>query len=180
MNSIDLVREFHARFKQRNCDAPSIDSPIVNDLRIALLTEEVDELHDALRAGDPVAVLDALTDIQYVLDGSYLSLGFAHLKDAALAEVHRSNMSKLGADGEPVYLPGGKVTKGPNYRPPNLERIVRRDRERREQQAACSHAWENINEARPAFQHCIRCDSFRAMPKDTTTRPSPSRGRGSR
>jgi predicted HAD superfamily Cof-like phosphohydrolase len=136
MNSLDLVREFHARFKQPVNAKPTLDNEAVNVLRIKLIAEELQELAESLgvkldysidegwHKPDPVECLDALTDLQYVLDGSYLSLGFAHLKDAALQEVHRSNMSKLGADGEPVYLPNGKVTKGPAYSPPNLLQLL--------------------------------------------------------
>ena len=47
------------------------------------------------------------------------------------AEVQRANMSKLGADGRPIFsrgmqldgYPEGKVLKGPGYSPPNLARI---------------------------------------------------------
>jgi predicted HAD superfamily Cof-like phosphohydrolase len=122
--SLDLVREFHECFGQPNADAPMVTNAEINRLRVALLREELDELEMALAAGDAVETLDALTDLQYVLDGSYLQLGFAHVKDAALAEVHRSNMSKLGADGRPVYREDGKVTKGPNYSPPNLGALL--------------------------------------------------------
>lgn len=122
--SIDLVREFHAAFGQDDANSPRIDDGKANELRISLLDEELEELCAALRARDPVAVLDALTDIQYVLDGAYLQLGFASVKDAALAEVHRSNMSKLGADGKPVHREDGKILKGPNYSPPNLAPLV--------------------------------------------------------
>lgn len=121
---MDMVREFHRVFGQSIASTPHVNDAHINRLRIALLREELDELEAALDAGDPLETLDALTDIQYVLDGSYLSLGFAGVKDAALAEVHRSNMSKLGDDGLPVYLPNGKVTKGPRYSPPDLTRFV--------------------------------------------------------
>lgn len=123
--SIQLVREFHAAFGQPDADAPNIDDETTNQLRVALLREELDELQDALNARDPVAVLDALTDLQYVLDGAYLQLGFAAVKDVALAEVHRSNMSKLGDDGKPVLREDGKILKGERYVAPDLTRIVR-------------------------------------------------------
>lgn len=124
LNSIELVREFHDAFDQENHNEPNLDNDATNQLRIALLQEELDELKEALRDRDAVAVLDALTDLQYVLDGAYLQLGFADHKDAALAEVHRSNMSKLGEDGQPVLRADGKITKGPNYQPPNIEAVM--------------------------------------------------------
>jgi predicted HAD superfamily Cof-like phosphohydrolase len=84
----------------------------------------LDELTEALKAKDPVGALDALTDLQYVLDGTYLSLGLASLKGKAFDEVHRSNMSKLGADGKPIYREDGKVLKGPDYSPPDLGQFI--------------------------------------------------------
>ena len=124
MNSIELVREFHRVFGQPDKESPDVTDPAVNQLRVNLILEELDELCDALRARDPVETLDALTDLQYVLDGSYLQLGFASVKDAALAEVHRSNMSKLDANGQPVRREDGKIIKGPNYSPPNLAALI--------------------------------------------------------
>ena len=124
MNSVNLVREFHETYSQSIADAPNVCDSKLNDLRISLLGEELDELAAALASHDTIATLDALTDLQYVLDGAYLSLGFHRVKDAALAEVHRSNMSKLGEDGRPVYREDGKIMKGPNYSPPNLRAVL--------------------------------------------------------
>jgi predicted HAD superfamily Cof-like phosphohydrolase len=128
MKSIELVREFHEVFGQAIAPGPSIGDGQLNDLRVALLDEELDELAVALQHGDPVATLDALTDLQYVLDGAYLSLGFHAVKDAALAEVHRSNMSKLDSNGGPIYREDGKILKGENYSPPDLARVLERRR----------------------------------------------------
>lgn len=134
--SLDLVREFHKRFGQAIEDDPHVDNTDRNTLRIDLLAEELVELAEALGLKleftyvadglptDPVAALDALTDLQYVLDGAYLSLGFHRVKDAALAEVHRSNMSKLGEDGKPVLRDDGKILKPPGYSPPNLAQFI--------------------------------------------------------
>lgn len=136
MTSLDMVREFHERFGQVVNDEPSLGDERLNSLRVDLIAEELCELAEALgckieftwEAYDlptkTIAALDALTDLQYVLDGAYLSLGFAHLKDAALAEVHRSNMSKLGADGRPVLRDDGKILKGPGYSPPDLATVL--------------------------------------------------------
>lgn len=122
--SMALVAEFHERFGQVINDEPTVDDDDLSTLRVALLQEELCELQDALIARDPVATLDALADLTYVLNGAYLSLGFHRYKDAAMAEVHRSNLSKLGADGKPVYRADGKVTKGPSYSPPDLETVL--------------------------------------------------------
>jgi len=125
MKSIEMVREFHVAFRQPILDKPDVFDKKVNRLRLSLLDEELCELESALDAGDVVGTLDALTDLQYVLDGAYLSLGLSHLKDAALAEVHRSNLSKLDSEGKPTYREDGKVTKGPRYSPPDLAAVIR-------------------------------------------------------
>ena len=93
-------------------------------MRLAILEEEVAELRAAVEAGDLVEVLHALCDIQYVLDGTFLEFGLHPVKEAAFAEVHASNMSKLGADGRPVLREDGKVLKGPNFRRPQLGPFV--------------------------------------------------------
>lgn len=124
--TLEQVREFHETYGLPVEAAPGIDDPKTNTLRINLLAEELDELKEALEAGDLVEVLDALTDLQYVLDGAYLSFGLHAVKQAAFDEVHRSNMSKLGADGKPIRRPeDGKVLKGPNFFEPDLAQFVK-------------------------------------------------------
>lgn len=122
-SSLDMVAEFHEVFEQPDLATPCLTNQAVNELRIALLREELRELEEAIEARDPVAVLDALTDLQYVLDGAYISLGFAPWKQAALEEVHRSNLSKLW-DGEVRKFPNGKVMKSPSYRAPDLKKVL--------------------------------------------------------
>lgn len=94
-------------------------------LRLQLCQEELAELAQALADQDLVECLDALCDMRYVADGTTLSLGLAPVFMSAFAAVHRSNMSKLDADGNPVIDPAGRVVKGPNYARPDLRRYVR-------------------------------------------------------
>lgn len=122
--SIEYASEFHQKYACETHDQPHISNEALNNLRLSLLKEELGELEEALKNRDKTKVLDALTDLQYVLDGAYLALGFHHLKDAALEEVHRSNLSKLGEDGKPIRRADGKVLKGPNYFAPNLSQFV--------------------------------------------------------
>lgn len=123
--TVQAVQEFHEAFDLPVRSQPSINDPKTNLLRINLLAEELEELQEALDEGDIVEVLDALTDLQYVLDGAYLSFGLHHVKQAAFDEVHRSNMSKLGADGKPIRRPeDGKVLKGPDYFKPDLSQFI--------------------------------------------------------
>lgn len=120
-STLDRVKIFHETYGLPVKGVPDISDDKTNILRVGLLEEEVQELKEALEAGDIVEVLDALTDIQYVLDGAYLSFGLSHLKEVAFAEVQRSNLSKLGADGKPIRRESdGKVMKGPNYSAPDI------------------------------------------------------------
>lgn len=124
-DTLKCVQEFHEAFDLPVKGRPDISDPKTNQLRINLLAEELEELKDALAQGNVVEVLDALTDLQYVLDGAYLSFGLQDVKHAAFAEVHRSNMSKLGADGKPVRRESdGKVLKGPDYFKPDLSQFI--------------------------------------------------------
>jgi len=123
IDTLDAVREFHEKCDQPIHHLPYLDDEEVNELRLDLLYEELNELKTALKDGNEAAVLDALTDIQYVLDGTYLSLGFHGMKEAAFREIHRSNLSKL-ENGKVLKRADGKVLKGKSYRPPNLAPIL--------------------------------------------------------
>ncbi len=123
--TLEQVEEFHNTYGLPVLDEPSISDQKTNELRINLLAEELDELKESLEQGDAVETLDALIDLQYVLDGAFLSLGMAHLKQPAFDEVHRSNMSKLGADGKPIRRESdGKVLKGPDYFRPDIAQFL--------------------------------------------------------
>lgn len=124
-STLERVQIFHETYGLPVEDKPTLSDPKTQELRINLLAEEVQELKEALENNDLVEVLDALTDIQYVLDGAYLSFGLQDLKETAFAEVQRSNMSKLGEDGKPIRRESdGKVMKGPNYFAPDLKVLL--------------------------------------------------------
>jgi predicted HAD superfamily Cof-like phosphohydrolase len=115
-SAYDKVLEFHQTYGAAvNIGIDDWDN---NKLRIDLISEELQELVDALTAEDPTAVADALTDLAYVVNGAAISFGID--LDTCMAEVHRSNMTKLGEDGLPIYREDGKVMKGPNFEPPQL------------------------------------------------------------
>ena len=125
-STLEMVQEFHETYGLPVENTPNINDEKTNALRINLLAEELDELKEALEDGNMVEVLDALTDLQYVLDGAYLSFGLQDQKMAAFTEVHRSNMSKLGEDGKPIRRESdGKVLKGPNYFKPDLVQFIK-------------------------------------------------------
>lgn len=124
-DSIDMVREFHIAFELWDHTRESVGMPShkVRLGRVQGLTEEVAELALALGNDDMVKTLDALCDIQYFLDGTFIALGLDGVKDEAFAEVHRSNMTKL-FKGKPVRDVSGRVQKGPDYEPPELGDVL--------------------------------------------------------
>lgn len=95
-----------------------------SELRIRLHREETKELVDALEAGDLIGAARELADVVYVAYGTAHSLGLP--LDALIAEVHRANMSKFGPDDRPVLDEGGKVLKGPHFRPPDIRWVLDR------------------------------------------------------
>lgn len=90
-------------------------------LRLQLIQEELTELTESLASGDLHNAARELSDIQYVLDGTYLALGLRDLKLPVFRAVHRANMSKLGAGGQPIHNEAGRVVKGPDFVPPTEE-----------------------------------------------------------
>lgn len=123
--TLEQVTEFHETYGLPVRAEQDISCEQTKALRINLLAEELDELKEALANNDTLETLDALIDLQYVLDGAFISFGLHHVKDAAFEEVHRSNMSKLGEDGKPIRRPeDGKVMKGPNYFKPDLAQFI--------------------------------------------------------
>jgi predicted HAD superfamily Cof-like phosphohydrolase len=92
-------------------------------LRLDLIEEEWGELLAACAASDLIGAVDALGDLTYVIYGMAIEMGVN--LDNILDEIQRSNMSKLGEDGQPIYRDDGKVLKGPNYSPPDLASILR-------------------------------------------------------
>ena len=123
--TLEMVQEFHETYGLPVENEQTTGSKQTKELRINLLQEELDELKEALENDDYVETLDALIDLQYVLDGAFLSFGMQNVKGAAFSEVHRSNMSKLGEDGKPIRREGdGKVMKGPNYFKPDIAQFI--------------------------------------------------------
>lgn len=151
----DMVREFHQAFDVTDEARPCVPEPRsyvgastllrgarnalldalaifrdaaaqdVRALRLALITEELAELAQAADERDAESALDALCDLQYVLDGTVLAFGMDGVADEAFRRVHASNMSKLGDDGKPIRNEFGKVTKGPYYVPVSLGDLVK-------------------------------------------------------
>ena len=107
---VKSLLEFNEAFEIPRLDEPAIGPQELVELRIKLLSEEVQEYAEAARTGDLVEVLDALADIGYILAGTIINHGMQHIFDEAFAEVHRSNMAKL-VDGKVLRREDGKVMK---------------------------------------------------------------------
>tara|TARA_B100000795_G_C22501595_1_gene324199 strand:+ start:157 stop:528 length:372 start_codon:yes stop_codon:yes gene_type:complete len=122
MSNFKKVKIFMKTFNQEVKNQPSFSSDKINKLRFDLIEEELDELKVAMQNKDLLEVADALTDILYVTYGAGHAFGIN--LDNCFDEVQKSNMSKLGDDGKPIYNENGKVMKGPNYFKPNLSKFL--------------------------------------------------------
>lgn len=126
MTNYEKVKEFMTIFAQKVEKHPSLADYNTAMLRLNLIYEEYTELEDAVAEKDLTGIADALTDILYVTYGTGLAYGID--LDKCFEEVHRSNMSKLGLDGKPMYRDDGKVLKGPNYTQPDLKAVLDKQR----------------------------------------------------
>ena len=122
MTNFQKVGLFMKTFGQEIKTKPSLSSEKINNLRINLINEELEELKYAIKNNDLKETIDALTDILYVTYGAGHAFGVD--LDKCFEEVQNSNMSKLGDDGKPIYNESGKVMKGPNYFKPDLSKFV--------------------------------------------------------
>ncbi|WP_440909136.1 phosphoribosyl-ATP diphosphatase [Candidatus Pelagibacter sp.] len=122
MTNFKKVGIFMNTFGQEVKNKASFSTDKINQLRCDLIEEELNELKEAMSNKDLVEVADALTDLLYVTYGAGHAFGID--LDQCFDEVQKSNMSKLGEDGKPIYNDAGKVMKGPNYFKPNLSKFI--------------------------------------------------------
>ena len=124
-NELNAVAKFHNAFGIESADSPIANIPSQTVLlRYKLMKEENEEYLDAAQKNDLVEVADALGDMLYILCGTILSHGMQYKITEVFNEIQRSNMSKLGDDGKPIYREDGKVLKGPNYFKPDIKSIL--------------------------------------------------------
>ena len=120
---VKALLEFNESFEIPKLDVPGLGPNELIELRIKLLTEEVQEYAEAARSGDLVEVLDALADIGYILAGTIINHGMQAIYDDAFNEVHRSNMAKL-VNGKVIRREDGKVLKPEGWQPPQLAKFL--------------------------------------------------------
>ena len=123
MTNFEKVGLFMKTFGQEVKTKPGLSDEKINQLRIDLIVEELNEFRDAIKNNDLKEAADALTDILYVTYGAGHAFGVD--LDKCFDEVQQSNMSKLGQDGKPIYNEAGKVMKGPNYFKPDLSKFLK-------------------------------------------------------
>ena len=123
MTNFEKVGLFMKTFNQEVKVSSSLGTEKINSLRISLISEELEELKQAISEKNITEVADALTDILYVTYGAGHAFGID--LDRCFDEVQNSNMSKLGKDGKPIFNEFGKVMKGPNYFKPDLSKYIK-------------------------------------------------------
>ena len=121
---MNAVKDFHDTFGLSYNDSPTVtlEKKII-ELRYNLMKEENEEYIEAARKNDIIEVADALGDMLYILCGTIIEHGMSDIIEDVFDEIQKSNMSKLGADGKPIYRKDGKVMKGPNYFKPNFSKF---------------------------------------------------------
>ena len=122
MTNFQKVGIFMKTFGQEVKNKAELGDEKLNQLRISLINEELDELKTAIKDNNILEVADALTDILYVTYGAGHSFGVD--LDKCFDEGQNSNMSKLDENGKPIYNEFGKVMKGPNYYKPDLSKFI--------------------------------------------------------
>ena len=122
MTNFEKVGKFMKTFGQEVKSKSSLSSDKINNLRVSLIVEELEELKQAIDQKDLLEVADALTDLLYVTYGAGHAFGIN--LDKCFEEVQNSNMSKLDENGKPIYNEHGKVMKGPNYFKPDLSKFL--------------------------------------------------------
>ena len=124
---IECVEEFHEIYKLGNSKNPI--GKLENEkekLRFELMKEENEEYLEAAEKGNVIEIADALGDMLYIVCGTIIEHGMQNVIEEVFEEIHKSNLSKLDENGKPIYREDGKVIKGPNYFPPNIEKIMKK------------------------------------------------------
>ncbi len=126
-NKLKAVKDFHEAFGLGIKESPIAKlSEKKLKLRFDLMAEENEEYLEAAKNNDLVEVADALGDMLYILCGTILEHGMQYKIEEVFNEIQKSNMSKLGGDGKPIYREDGKVLKGPNYFEPDILKILKK------------------------------------------------------
>jgi predicted HAD superfamily Cof-like phosphohydrolase len=123
---IEQLEEFHKAYGVAMNESLAVPPTAAQAIRGKLQVEEAEEIGAAIERGDLVEIADGVIDTLYIAIGTAVTYGFQHKLPELFDAVHKSNMSKLGPDGKPIYREDGKVMKGPNFKPPteDIKRIL--------------------------------------------------------
>ncbi len=123
--TIEAVEKFHDAFGIKNHYEPTVALTEAEiELRFNLMESENEEYLEAAKSGGLVEVADAIGDQLYSLCGTILRHGLQHKIAEVFQEIQRSNMSKLDAEGKPIYREDGKVLKSELYFRPDIKSIL--------------------------------------------------------
>ena len=124
-HQIEAVKIFHEIYKLSYKENPTTEIGLDKiKLRFNLMAEENQEYLQAAKNNDLVEVADALGDMLYILCGTIIEHGMQDKIEEIFDETQKSNLSKLGEDGKPIYRNDGKVMKGPNYFKPDISKVL--------------------------------------------------------
>lgn len=121
MSNFDKVKEFNRIFKTVYNDTPTTIKGDQRVLKYKLMAEELREVKEAMDAEDLPEIAKELSDLLYVVYGAADAYGIPI--DECFAEVHRSNMSKLDKDGNPIFRTDGKILKSELYEPADMKKF---------------------------------------------------------
>lgn len=121
MSNFDKVKEFNRVFKTVYNDTPTTIKGDQRVLKYKLMAEELREVKEAMDAEDLPEIAKELSDLLYVVYGAADAYGIPI--DECFAEVHRSNMSKLDKDGNPIFRTDGKILKSELYEPADMKKF---------------------------------------------------------
>jgi predicted HAD superfamily Cof-like phosphohydrolase len=123
-SKIKSVETFHDVFQIGNASSPVLIDERDYTLRYNLIKEENEEYLDACKNGDLTEIADALGDQLYILFGTILKHGLQHKIEEVYDEIHRSNMSKLDENGQPIFREDGKILKSNLYFRPDIRSVL--------------------------------------------------------
>lgn len=132
MKNSESVRKFHEAFGVKFPKTPTVPSSEDKKLALDLIAEEFAEVKESMVYGNISDAAKELADLLVVTYRAALVYGIPI--DDVMHEVYKSNMSKLGRDGSPIFRDDGKILKGPDYKPADVESIIRKARTRNGQQ----------------------------------------------
>lgn len=133
---LELRKEFSDAFNIETNEMPSVLSESQYNLNYKLIEEENNEYLEACENEDLAGIADAIGDQLYILFGMIHSHGLQDIIEDVFVEIHKSNMSKLDKDGNPIIngedgildedKPVGKILKGDSYFEPDIDGILQK------------------------------------------------------